>query len=237
MATSTWNSSDFNCGSETTFGNTWSTCSGTIVHGSAWSSTGAGTTLQTAGIRKYGGGFGVSNQIEGFNVGADEHTMDNATPGGTDLIALDFGSSKVALSAATVGYIGSGKDSDISVLAWTGANAPSSLSIALAGKALGSGATGLLGSGWTVVGNYANLALNTAKTINAGNISSSWWLISAYNSTWGTGTNLDGANDYIKILSIAGNVTQNLPEPSSLALAGVAVFGLLALRRKSKKLG
>ena len=235
MATSTWNSSDFNCGSEVTFGNTWSTCSGTIVTGSAWSSTGAGTTLQTAGIRKYSGGFGVSNQIEGFNVGADEHTMDSGTPG-IDLIALDFGTSKVALTAANVGYIGSGKDSDISVLAWTGANAPSSLSLALAGKGYVSAANGgLTGGGWTVVGNYANLALNTAKTINAGNISSSWWLISAYNSTWGTGTGLDSANDYIKILSIAGNVTQNLPEPSSLALAGVAVAGLLALRRKAKK--
>ena len=140
-----------------------------------------------------------------------------------------------------VGYIGTNtagtKDSDISVLAWTGANAPSSLSNALAGKTI-SGGTGLVANGWTLVGNYADLVLNQSKAINGGAnpISSSWWLISAYNSTYNGSAALDTVADYVKILAISSqDIIKKAPEPGTLALAALAVTGLLTMRRKTIK--
>ncbi len=244
MAASTWNSDDFSCGNNTNFGNAWSVKSGanctgsTVVTGTAWSAQNPGGTLDTAQLNKYSGGFGVSNRIEGLNANSDMHTTDNE--GSTDLIAFDFGASKIALGAAMVGYIGTNlsgtKDSDISVLAWTGINAPSSLALALAGKTI-AGGTGLVAGGWTLIGSYADLVVNQSKAINAGlnPISSSWWLVSAYNSTYTSGgTALDTVADYVKLLSISSKDLNQVPEPGSLALAGLAMIGMLAMRRKAK---
>ena len=245
LAASTWDVNAFSCGNETNFGNNWSVnsaanCSGSaVVTASAWSATNPNGVMTTAQLRKFGGGFGVSNQQEGLNVAADMHTTDNEIS--TDLIAFDFGASKIALGAAVVGYIGTNtagtKDSDISVLAWTGANAPSSLSNALAGKTI-SGGTGLVANGWTLIGNYADLVLNQSKAINGGAnpISSSWWLISAYNSTYNGSAALDTVADYVKILAISSqDIIKKAPEPGTLALAALAVTGLLTMRRKTIK--
>lgn len=148
----------------------------------------------------------------------------------------------------TTGTCGTGTTSvgttvDMSVFRWTGGAAPT-----LAGTA------GALGGSWELVGNYGDMVTDTSNPYNLVNSTgktSSWWLISAYNSgftqsagreTRGTLTN---SNDYFKLFAVAGTVcssnlssgqcnttTTKVPEPATLALTSVALLGVVGLRRR-----
>jgi hypothetical protein len=224
FAVSTWDLTT-PCTSTSGLGNT-RTCTGgaTSVSATAWSNTGNfGTTYTAAEVLGYGGGLGVRNAAE--TLATPEHSMDNLTPG-RDMILLSFGSA-VTLSQLTLGWVSG--DSDISVLAYTGGSAP-----AISGKTAGSlTSTG----GWSLVGNYDGGATASTMAINAGNLSSSWWLVSAYNSSFGG--SLSTGNDYVKLFSVAGNLTTPpggaVPEPTSLALAAAALFGLWSIRRRAPR--
>ena len=90
---------------------------------------------------------------------------------------------------------------------------------------------------WSLVNNYADMVDDTARATNASiTQSSSWWLISAYNSAWGTGTNtanLSNGDDFVKVLSsITTMPGGTVGEPGSLAMAGLALLGAFAARRK-----
>ncbi len=124
------------------------------------------------------------------------------------------------------------KDSDISVLAKTATG-----TLTLAG----------LGSGWQLIGNYGNVGSGSDFEAISTTVSSSYWLISAYSSTlFGNSTcttaNCNDSNvDAFKIVSIAGNITppppsNQTPEPGTLALVGVALFGFLAMRRRNERI-
>ena len=221
-----------NCSDVTTcYGNTrsYSGSSGsTTVIASAWANTvGSGNTqIENAYLGVYsGGGLGVTNR-DGAN-GTDanegvspEHALDN--DGRIDAILFSF-SSAVSLTGVQIGWYST--DSDISLLAYTGAGTPT-----MAGKTF----SDLLLSGWSVVGNYADAAATSVKAVNTTNISSSYWLISAYNSGYGTGTGLTTGNDYEKILALQGNVTPpkvTVPLPSSLMLMGAGLVGWLRMRK------
>lgn len=229
---------------------TWSLANGVVGNpgggapnatASGWSITNAasgvinsGSTFAAATITNQGGS-GAGMTTAGETTTSPNHAIDNN--GATELVSLKFGSA-IKLESVTLGW--SSTDSDISVLAYTGAGAqPASI----AGLSL----SGLLSSGWTLVGSYSNLVTGVAKTVtNAGNISSSWWLVSAYNSGFGSSSNsstsgLDNNNDYVKLLAVAGSVVGStggkVSEPGTIALFGLALLGTLAAGRRRKNNG
>jgi hypothetical protein len=213
-----------------------STSSGApTVSATAWSNTGGTNpntsattgTIEDAYLASWSGGLGVINRDAatlgttigpsgGGNTddreGADpEHATDSDQR--VDAVLFSF-SESVKLTSMRAGWAGS--DSDVTVLAYTGAGSP--------------GPTGSWGAlpGWTFVGNYLNIG-TSSTAINAGGLSSAYWMITGGNTAYGL--TYDG-KDYVKILKLVGDPGQRVPEPGSLALLGLGAFGLWRMRRK-----
>ncbi len=222
------------CGSDciNPAGNTRSfTQGGVTLTAQAWSNTGgtaglATGTLETAYLALYGGGLGVKNRDggpTGANTGdADEwvppeHGIDNQG-NRWDGVLASF-SSAIDLNKVEIGWMSG--DSDVTVLAYTGAGVPS-----LSGRTYSQ----LTSNGWTFVGHYGDLAVGTARSVNPTNISSAYWLITAYLPLWGDKT-WSATNDHLKLLALYGERTTRVPEPHALLLLGVAALGLWATRK------
>ena len=193
-----------------------------------------------------GSGVGVN----GDGATNPNHAMDNV--GELEALFLNFNKS-VVLSTVTIGWHNTnssyGTDSDLSVLRYIG-DGSATLAEAQA-SLLASNKTNLTSNGWELVGSYADLVDGQGKATGATDTQgSSWWLISAYNSGYAATANthsstsgLSDGNDYMKVLSVAGNVTKTVtppplgkaPEPGSLALVGLAMAGMLAVRRRKQQ--
>ena len=201
------------------------------------------TNFTTASVYDWGSaGLGVVNKYENAN-DTGPHAIDNKY--GTDAIFLKF-SGQVTLSNVKIGFNGTDNggqslagynDSDLSVFAWIGgSSAPSAPSVTGVGPTTLTAAN----SGWQLVGNYADVGANTnnAQSITS-SIYSSYWLVSAYNTSYGTANSnqctgtgcngLDGFNDQFKLLAVSYD--NKVPEPSGLVLLGLALLALFATRR------
>lgn len=207
--------------------------------GSTNPSSGTSRTYQTAALNYQGtgSGFGIYNQIEGTSVGSPNHSMDNSSNSGAiDMMLLNFTSAEV-LKSVTLGWTGA--DGDFQVLAWTGAaNASlSTVQSSITGKTAGQVLTG----GWTLISTVNGAGgiswPDVSYAVNDGNVSSSYWIISAFNSAFG-GSQPTSGIDAIKVLAVStlgstpGTGT-GVPLPGSLALAGLGLFAITRSRRHS----
>ena len=175
------------------------------------------------------------------------HALDNV--GNTEGILLSFTNS-VILQQIGLGF--TSVDSDFSVFRYAGNGSPAALNTVKASS------TDLTTAGWELVGNYADVATDTQTPytgINSAGKTSSWWLITAYNSglagsTSANGGTLNNNNDYFKIFAVAGTKCAGsvnaqgvcggsngkLPEPATLALTSVALIGVAGLRRRKARI-
>jgi hypothetical protein len=205
--------------------------SATTLTVNAFSAANAGSTYAAAGINNWGTGSGFGVRHSGEVTGSPNHAMDSnstanaqgvVTSAQTDMLLLNFTSAQI-LKTVTLGW--SGADGDFQLLRWKNAGAAT----AVAGKT----AATLLSSGWELVSTVngaANISTpDQSYGVNAGNLSSSYWLISAYNSAFG-GATLGGINDAMKVLGVTA-----VAEPGSLALAGLALAAVAGLRRRNQR--
>ncbi|MFZ5485128.1 MAG: exosortase-dependent surface protein XDP1 [Pseudomonadota bacterium] len=256
MSHATFNYSYSSCcnscgGGSTNDGGIESTC-GLLEETTAYSAKSHNGYIKAADLVDYGSaGFGVINDYEGSYTGphAIDNVYGNSSYDGTDFVLMQF-SEEVTLTSFTIGWDGDDNgsspytDSDVSVLAYTG---PATSSMNLAGSYLGN----LVGGGWQLIGNYANVGdnnnLSNGRDMQSVStpITSSWWLISAYSQVYSgsstpvssNGGYLGGGNDAFKILAVAcEKVTtpppNQTPEPGALALAGLGLVGMMAVRRR-----
>jgi hypothetical protein len=222
----------------------------TSVTAQAWSNT-AGTgagDLQTAYLPTWGAsGLGVQNRDmanipnpapgllgdgqDSTEASSPEHAMDNSDR--YDSIVFAFGGLGFKLTGVEIGW--SSNDSDIFVLA---SNVPIPV------NSTGTSTLNyddLTSSGWTLIGNYSNLPVNSKVDVNASGVTANYWLIGTgcYTGS-GIGVSLcgKGYTDHVKLLALYGEPSHDhkVPEPATALLFGVAALAGWRVRRKRLEL-
>ncbi|SIT05153.1 exosortase-dependent surface protein XDP1 [Neptunomonas antarctica] len=165
----------------------------------------------------------------------NSHTIDNAD--NYEFVMFDFGAKEFSLDAFDIGWNRNNPWSDVTVMAYQGGTPTSQPANSIAGASL----TGLSADGWSVISHNKNVGTGPiAVNSDLASVYSSYWIIGAYMSAVGTGTNTgDTINDTnwdgIKLAGITGTIkqttslTNDVPEPGTLLLTAL---GLAFIARK-----
>ena len=248
-------------GTSITSGVTYGISGFSATTGTTWTAGNTASNLQfyTGGL----GGLGMASDStlstapnNAIDNGPSTNSLDKINGlGNTEAVMLSF-SNSVKLASIDLGYVFG--DSDFSLFRFGGTGAATSTPPSIGGTA--TGLVAMNSAGWNLVGNYngdtstgtkvVNSGLNPTGGAGLGVVGSSWWLITAYNSSYSTSSlNFGGVstqgNDFFKVLAVSGTACtgtlttcgpKKVPEPGSLALISVGLLGALGLRRRRNKL-
>jgi len=230
---------------------------GGTVTATGWANTiGSDTELEQGTVPDFGSsGIGVVNADHARNLDIEsssngEHAVDNEDR--FDLVLFQFEKS-VSVSEVGIGWYTS--DADISLLAWTGTDPGDTP--ALDNVLYTSTSEGLTGNGWELIGNFdvdstdpdpdqGNGSGDFVQAVST-SVSSSYWIVAAYNPVFAGGPNeasacceQDHLLDKFKILSLAGSITEtppgdppsSVPEPMSMLLLAGGIVPMVWRRRR-----
>ena len=193
-------------GSSTTTGNTCSygDGSGGSITSTAWANTGGfpDSTLESAvmqqsifnpdgsGVRWVDGGSAESGS-------SPHHAMDNN--GNIEMMLFDLGG-QFTMTHVDLAWVGF--DSDISILAYTGAD-PFDANTKVGTQTVTDSTETLTSEGWEVVANISNtsVGLNDFSASSAGTVSR-YWLVSAFAQSFGP--SWTAGNDAVKVRGVKG---------------------------------
>lgn len=219
---------------------TWTLNTGSVTNGgvtvsaTGWANTGSGSPvgsqlLEQQTLSLYGGGLGMTNKDacspspcagDENEYNQPEHAIDNN--GRYEMVLLSF-TQAVKLESVKMGW--TSNDSDITVMAYNG---PGTGSSSLSGNTWAG-----VAAAWTSIGNYANVG-TTTKLVNGGGVSSSYWLIGAYNPLANPGGSVFNSQyyDYVKLASVATTPGGSVPVPGTLMLLGLSLLGMLSMKKR-----